>query len=79
MPFGVWTICIHLEDYRGRKSQALRNNIETNRTFFTSVQDIHRRYGERRKRWVDAGLEILVREAKRMHLRLQTTRNSATS
>lgn len=70
VPFGVWTVCVHLEDYLHTTPAILRKMIERYRPYFTSVPEIHNKYGTRRKQWLDASLELLIKTAKLQQRRL---------
>jgi len=68
-PLGVWTVCLHLEEYSGAAA-SLRNMIERYRPYFTSVPEIYNKYGTRRKQWLDASFELFMKSAKLRRRRL---------
>jgi predicted deacetylase len=63
VPFGVWTVCVHLEEY-SHDPGMLRKMIERYRPYFTSVLEIRNRYGTRRKQWLDGSFELVMKRAK---------------
>jgi hypothetical protein len=47
MPLGVWTVCLHINDWGPRQVEHFRKDIESYRDSITAVDDLVRTYGHR--------------------------------
>ena len=70
MPFGVWTVCIHLHDVEHSCPDRFRKNIETFRKCIVSTEDIVAQYGHLQTGVLSLAAGRLLRHVKRTKLGL---------
>jgi predicted deacetylase len=59
MPLGVWTVCLHINEWRPRDVVHFRNNIDTYRDSIVAVDDLVAAYGDRPRSREDRIVEIV--------------------
>jgi hypothetical protein len=57
MPFGVWTVCLHINRWGPAELRRFAEDIHTYRLGITSFVDVIGRYGQRRRDWKDKAIE----------------------
>jgi peptidoglycan/xylan/chitin deacetylase (PgdA/CDA1 family) len=53
MPFGVWTVCVHINSWKERELAQFRSAIARFRPRITSLAELYQRYCDRRRTWSD--------------------------
>ncbi len=61
LPFGVWTVCLHINQWTGRDVAAFRGNVAAYRSRIVSLAEVRRRYGGRNKHFSDRMFESSFR------------------
>jgi predicted deacetylase len=60
LPFGVWTICCHFNEWTPAETDRFRRDMRKYRRHFTAVTDVLESYRERRRNWFDLGANSLL-------------------
>lgn len=60
LPFGVWTICCHFNQWTNAETERFRQDLRKHRRHFTSVSDVLKPFRERRRNWLDVGASSLL-------------------
>jgi peptidoglycan/xylan/chitin deacetylase (PgdA/CDA1 family) len=60
LPFGIWTICCHINEWTDADTDRFRQDLRKYRDHFTAVIDVVNSYCERRRSWLDAGANRLL-------------------
>ena len=60
LPFGTWTICCHVNEWTDADTERFRRDLRRYRHHFTTVTDMVKFYGERRRSWFDLGANRLL-------------------
>jgi hypothetical protein len=60
LPFGTWTICCHMNEWTDADTERFRRDLRRYRHHFTTVADMVKFYGERRRSWFDLGANRLL-------------------
>jgi predicted deacetylase len=55
LPFGVWTICHHINDWTSREAAQFDRDLSKFTSRFTSMPDVLECYQDRRRSWMDVG------------------------
>ena len=63
MPYGVWTICVHLDCEPHSNVDYLRQNLARYRGMITSLPEIVAEFSDRRKSWIDTAAENVLHRA----------------
>lgn len=58
MPFGVWTVCLHINHWGPRDIARFRHDVGHYGKKIISVQDAIARFGQRRRDWRDGVIEV---------------------
>jgi hypothetical protein len=81
LPFGVWTICCHFNDWTEAETDRFRQDLAKYRAHFTAVTDVVKSFSERRRNWFDLGanrlLELGIRLGRPLRNNLRRTRGYA--
>jgi len=79
LPFGVWTICCHLNDWTNGETERFRQDLAKYRDHFTAVTEVVESFRERRRNWFDLGasrlLELGIRLGRPLRDNLRRTRS----
>ena len=54
MPFGVWTICLHCNEWTGKEISKFRHDVDAYRKSIVTFDEIVRTYGSRRRGLIDS-------------------------
>ena len=65
LPFGVWTVCHHINDWTSREIARLDHDLSNFTGHFASMPDILQSYSQRRRNWLDVGTSGLLRLGRR--------------
>jgi predicted deacetylase len=60
LPFGVWTICCHFNEWTAAETDRFRQDLRKYREDLTAVADVLQSYRERRRNWLDLGANTLL-------------------
>lgn len=66
LPFGIWTICCHINEWRDADTERFRHDLRKYGRHFTAVTDVVKLYCERRRSWFDIGANRLLELGLRM-------------
>jgi predicted deacetylase len=79
LPFGVWTICCHFNEWTDAETDQFRRDLRKYRRLFTGVSDVVKSYRERRRNWLDLSasrlLEVGLRIGRPIRENLRRTQN----
>jgi predicted deacetylase len=79
LPFGVWTICCHFNQWTDEETESFRQDLRKYRRHFTAVNDVVKSYCERRRNWLDRSanrlLELGIRIGRPLRDNLRRTRS----
>ena len=59
VPFGVWTVCLHINDWRPRDVLCFQEYIQRYRGHIVSLEDVATSYGDRQRGWGDGIFEAI--------------------
>jgi len=59
-PFGVWTICCHVNDWSSLDLAQFRRDLQKYRSHFTTVSEVLQAYRERRRSWLEFSANSLL-------------------
>jgi hypothetical protein len=80
LPFGIWTICCHFNEWTQDETERFREDLRKHRRDFAAVTDILRLYQQRRRNWIDMGasriLELGLRIGRPLRANLRRKRDS---
>ena len=60
LPFGVWTICCHFNEWTPAETDRFRQDLRKYSRHFTAVTDVLTSYRERRRSWLDMSANTLL-------------------
>lgn len=60
LPFGVWTICCHFNQWTVAETDQFRQDLRTHRRYFTDVGDVVKSFREHPRTWLDIGASSLL-------------------
>jgi predicted deacetylase len=79
MPFGVWTVCLHINNWSPRDALRFRQDVKKNSANIVNLQDIITSYGYRRPDWMDKLFAILYPAFLRLRSRRERITAQATA
>ncbi len=72
MPFGVWCVCLHINDWGARDVARFQRDVERYRRKIVSVQEAITCYGDRRRDWRDKVVEKVFPKLLRTRMKLRS-------